>query len=134
MYVLNRKMSVRYAALKGDLDGVKAAVENGADIEEQGEFLGGTALHDACLTGYFSITDYLIQRGAEVNCTDKYGWLPIHYACGEGHLDIVKLLISKGSDFTSTDEYGVTTLNLASMNGHTRVTKYLMQCAAEAGN
>ena len=133
-HVLNRKMSVWKAGRKGDLDGVKAAVENGADIEERGGLWGGTALHYASTGGYFSITDYLIQRGAEVNCKDNTGSLPIHYACGEGHLDTVELLIRKGSDFTSTDIFGNTPLDHASMNGHTRVTEYLTQRAAEAGN
>ena len=100
-YVLNRKMSVWAAAEKGDLDGVKAAVENGADTEEQGGWYPtGTGLHHACWGRYFSIIKFLIQRGAEVNCRNKYGYLPIHYACEKGHLDIVKLLITKGSDFT----------------------------------
>ena len=117
------------------MDGVKAAVENGADIEEQGGWsIPGTGLHHACQGGYFSIAEFLIQRGAEVNCRDKYGNLPIHYACEEGHLDIVKLLINKGSDFTSTSNYCNTPLKLASLFRHTRVVEYLTQHAAEAGN
>ena len=65
----------------GDLDGVKAAVENGADIEEQGGWYPtGTGLHRACSGGYLSITEFLIQRGAHVNCRDKDGYLPIHPA------------------------------------------------------
>ena len=127
-------MSVLAAAREGDLDGVKAAVENGADIEESAKFSGGTALHFACLNGYLSITDYLIQRGAELNCRSNDGYLPIHDACMTGHLDIVELLINKGSDFTSTNNNGRTPLDTASRFGHTGVAHYLMQCGAEAGN
>ena len=125
-------MSVWAAAVKGDLDGVKAAVENEADIEEHGGWLEGTALHWACWRGDFSIADYLIQRGAEVNCRSKYGSLPIHYACQDGHLDIVKLLLSKGSDFTSTNNDGNTPLDLASISGRRQVVDYLNQRSAEA--
>ena len=51
-YVLNRKMSVWAAVWTGDLDGVKAAVANGADIEEHGgRFLVGNGLHHACYNG-----------------------------------------------------------------------------------
>ena len=78
-------MSVWDAALKGDLDGVKAAVENGADIEERGEWREGTVLHYACLYGH-TFVEYLIERGAEVNCRDKDSYLPIHWACSGGHL------------------------------------------------
>ena len=126
-------MSVLAAAWTGDLDGVKAAVENGADIEERGGGLPtGTGLHHACYKGYFSISDYLIQRGAEVNCRNIYGSLPIHYACLKGHLDTVKLLISKGSDFKSTNNDGHTPLLLASLSGHRPVADYLKQRSTEA--
>ena len=40
-YVLNRKMSVWAAAERGDLNGIKTAVENGADIEERGGWIAG---------------------------------------------------------------------------------------------
>ena len=125
-------MSVWAAAEKGDLDGVKGAVENGADIEEHGGLWEGTGLHHACMRGYFSIADYLIQRGAEVNCRNKYGSLPIHHACRCGRLDTVKLLIIKGSDFTSKDKFGHTPLHLASLFGHRPVVDYLKQRSAEA--
>ena len=125
-------MSVWAAARKGDLDGVKAAIENGADIEERGGVLGGTGLHDACYNGHTAVVDFLIQRGARVNSRNKYGYLPIHSACREGHLDTVKLLVSKGSDFRSTSNDGLTPFHLASLNGHTSVADYLMQRVAEA--
>ena len=133
-YVFNRKMSVWAAAEKGDLDGVKAAVENGADIEERGGRLKGTALHHACSMGYFSITEYLIQRGAEVNSRDKDDSLPIHDACRRGNLDTVKFLINKGSDFTSTNKFGRTPLHVASLNGHAPLVEYLIQRGAEVNS
>ena len=130
-YVLNRKISVWAAAEKGDFYGVKAAVENGEDIEERGGwFPTGTGLHHACYKGHFSTADYLIQRGAKVNSRNKHGSLPIHYACIHGHLDTVKL-VSKGNNFTSTNDYRRTPLHFASLNGHTSVAKYLIQCGAE---
>ena len=119
-YVFNRKMSVWAAAEEGDLDGVKAAVENGADVEERGGWMEGTGLHYACYEGYFSIADYLIQRGAEVNCRNEYGSLPIPLP--------VKLLLN---DFTSTD---VTPLHLASWHGHTPLVDYLIQRGAEVNS
>ena len=126
-------MSVCAAAEKRYLYGVKAAVENGAGIEEREGFWEGTALHDACFNGHTAAAEYLIQRGAEINCSDKYGNLPIHFACIKGHLDTVKLLITKGSDFKSTNNIGYTPFDYASTHGHTMVTEYLAQCGAEAG-
>ena len=126
-------MSVWREAKDGDLDGVKAAVKNGADIEKSGGWLKGTGLHYACYRGYFSIADYLLQLGAEVNSRNKDGSLPIHFACKEGHLDIVKLLKTKGSDFTSTNDYGYTPLHIALLYEHLSVADYLRGAEA-AGN
>ena len=125
-------MSVWDAALKGNLDGVKAAAENGADIEESGGLWEGTALHHACLNGHTSVAEYLIQRRAEVHSRDKNGYLPIHYDCLNGHVDTVKLIVSKGSDITSTNNNGDTRRHLAIRNGRTLVTEYLTQRGAEA--
>ena len=127
-------MSVWAAAGKGDLNGVKAAVENGADIEEQGgEYPAGTGLHHACYKGYFLISYYFIQCGAGLNFRNKHGSLPIIYACIHGHLDTVKFL-SKRSDFRSTNNYGRTPLHLASANGHTSVAQHLIQCCADVNS
>ena len=129
--VLNRKMSVWAAAEIGDWDSVKAAVENGADIEERGGVLKRTALHYACLYGHTSVAEYLMKCSAEVNSRDKVGSLPIHYACGwKGHLDAVKLLIGKGSDFTSTNDVGQTPLHIASLNDNDAIVDYLVQVCA----
>ena len=129
---MNSKLSVWAAAREGDLDGVKAAVENGADIEERGGLFHGTGLYYACWRGCFSTVDYLIHCGAKVNCRDNNSDLPIHYACESGHLDTVKLIISKGSDFTSTNNYGRTPLHVASLFGHRPVVDYFRHRSAEA--
>ena len=127
-------MSVWAAAEKGDLTGVKAAVEDGADIEEQGgKYPAGTGLHQACYKGYSSIYDYLIESGADRNTRNKYGSLPIHFACIHGHLDTVKELC-KRSDFRSPNNYGRTPLHFASLNGHTSVAQHLIQCGAEVNS
>ena len=124
-------MSVWAAAKKGDLDGVKAAVENGGNIEEQGGwFPAGTGLHHACQKGHYSMADYLIQSGSKVDSRNMFGSLPIHYACIHGHLDTVKL-VNKGNNFASTNDYGRTPLHFASLNGHTLVAEYLIECGAE---
>ena len=74
-------MSVWAAVEERDLDGVKATVENGADIEGRGGFWEETALHYPCWGGYFSITEFHIQCGAQVKCRDKCDYLPIYCAC-----------------------------------------------------
>ena len=150
-YVLNRKMLLWTKAYVGNLIGVKTAVENGADIEERGGWIDGTALHYACFYGHIFVAKYLIERGAEVNCRDKDGNLPIHYACQKGLLDIVKLLaplygiprfpplylapyngnagkylMERGSEVNIRNKYGDLPIHYACQNGHLDTVKFLI--------
>ncbi|KAL4431715.1 hypothetical protein ABPG74_017344 [Tetrahymena malaccensis] len=52
-----------------------------------------TALHWASKRGHLKLTQFLIQKGADVNATDILGKTPLFYACQEGHIDIVKILL-----------------------------------------
>ena len=72
-------MSVWAAAELGDLDGVQAAFENGADIEERGGWLERTGLHYACDKGHIDIMKYLLDQQANVGAVDegsrqRYTW------------------------------------------------------------
>lgn len=47
----------------------------------------------------------LVDRGANVNAKDKFGWTPLTLAAQEGHLDVVKLMIEKGADKNAASNY-----------------------------
>ena len=143
------------ASIKGHTPLVDYLIQRGADVNCRNKY-GYLPLHHACLWGYLhivklllskgsdftstdgslsghtSLSEYPMQCGAEVNCRDNYGSLPIHNACRRDYLHTVRLLISKGSDFTSTDNDGDTPLHLASMYGHRSVVDYLKQRSVEA--
>ncbi|HEX3358227.1 MAG TPA: ankyrin repeat domain-containing protein [Tepidisphaeraceae bacterium] len=40
----------------------------------------------------------LLERGADVNCTDSLGWTPLHRAARMGHLSVVQFLIEHGAN------------------------------------
>src|SRR6056297_1774117 len=88
-----------------NLEGIKAAIENGEDINAINEFdqKQQTPLLRAISYGYMDpvyveIAKYLIEQGAELNKQDNDGFTALHYAAKEGHLEVVKLLVEKGAD------------------------------------
>jgi len=88
------------AAFEGDLESVKNALEEGADIETRmGEF-NETALTVACFEGHVDVVDVLIEAGADVNSVDSEGDTPLVGAVYSGELAIVQALLKAGA---STD-------------------------------
>ena len=79
----------------GDLKGVKALVERGADINSKAWYYGKTPLHHAAETSRFEIVQFLVESGADKEAKDKRDQTPLHFAAEDGHLDIVKFLAER---------------------------------------
>ena len=79
------------AVYEGNLVKVKELVENGADVNAQGEY-GDNPLGGAAHFGYLEIVEYLVKNGADVNLTNKKGHTVLMYASKNGHTDIVEFL------------------------------------------
>ena len=85
----------------------------------------------ACREGHFSIAEYLIDQGVEIDPIDVDAWTPMHHACAKGHLEIVKLFSAKANDDfqkllrmkTNTD---ATCLHLAVQNGNIQLVEYIL--------
>uniref|UniRef100_A0AAT9UPP8 Ankyrin repeat containing protein n=1 Tax=Apapanepox virus TaxID=3049969 RepID=A0AAT9UPP8_9POXV len=62
----------------------------------------------------FDISKILIDKGANVNVTDKSKTTPLHNACKSIYMiKTIKLLIDNGADINAVDDYGITPLNYA---------------------
>ncbi|CAF1612842.1 unnamed protein product, partial [Didymodactylos carnosus] len=90
------------AAESGSFDILKLLVENGLDvnykIEGKGETAGRTPLFCACAKGYQNIVQYLIQKGADVNGTEKSGLSCLHIASAMDHGETVRILCENGAN------------------------------------
>lgn len=69
------------AAKQGDLEGVKAVLRDNAELINQKDASGATALHYATFGGCRSVVQELVRQGADVNIRDgKFGATPTGWA------------------------------------------------------
>ncbi|MCK5238486.1 MAG: ankyrin repeat domain-containing protein [Candidatus Thorarchaeota archaeon] len=83
------------AAANGDLESVKKAIENGADINAQEEDFRDTALHKASSAGHREVVEFLIENGADLLILNGVDFTPLHLAARDGRLSIVQLILDK---------------------------------------
>jgi len=101
------------AAESGDLAGVQAELDKGADVNAK-DYRVMTPLHYAAANGHKEIAELLIAEGADVNAKeDEYGITPLHEAAFVGYKEIAELLIAKGGDVNAKDVDGETPLDAA---------------------
>lgn len=102
------------SAKKSDLNGVKRALVNGADINFPNAFMKWGPLHvTAGFCHNIDVLRYLISAGADVNLIDQNGRIPLHLAAKRDKEDVVALLIEANSNINFKSTNGVTPLFLA---------------------
>src|SRR5262245_17672659 len=101
------------AAKNGDLAAITAALDAGADIDEQHK--GATPLFLAVRSGHAEAAELLIERGADVNHASAIG-LPITVAVLTNAADMIQLLLRHGADANAAAR-GETMLHFAVANG-----------------
>lgn len=89
------------AAFNQNMETVEALVDAGADVNHQS--VNGTTVFlytktKIMETGEYSLLDYLLQKGAEINTRDfKKEWTVFQYVQNIGHAEMEHYLINKGA-------------------------------------
>merc|ERR1711871_1004842 len=91
----------------------------------------GTPLFGAAFQGSLEIVNALLDKGANVDIADKYGYTPLYIASSRGHLKVVNALLDKGADITKEDNWGYTPLDAACHSGHLEVVSALLDKGAD---
>ena len=78
-------------AMLENLEGIKDALERGADIDAKDK-QGDNALIWAAYKGNTVIVRFLIEKGANVNAKNIYGWDALVYAERECNAKMIELL------------------------------------------
>ena len=89
------------AAFNQQMETVRVLVGAGADLNHQS--VNGTTVFmyaktKVMETGEYSLLDYLLQKGAEINTRDfKKEWTVLQYVQDIGHAEMERYLIDKGA-------------------------------------
>ncbi|XP_062568353.1 uncharacterized protein LOC134230535 [Saccostrea cucullata] len=115
------------ACMEGHINVVKELIEEGADINHQGEY--NTPLTAACEGGHISVVKELIQAGADINLRGEFN-TPLVTACECGHKSIVTELIEMGADVNPQTQLD-SPLTTACVGGEMSLIKELIQAGAD---
>ena len=90
------------AAQSGDIELIKALLEEGLPINAFDEDLSRTPLHYAAMEGHIDAVRYLINAGADVNAheEEKIGETPLGEIAANCTFEMAKVLIEAGADPT----------------------------------
>ncbi|XP_078601027.1 uncharacterized protein LOC144876025 [Branchiostoma floridae x Branchiostoma japonicum] len=123
-----------YAADNGSLQGVEAALKDGADIDFELPSMGisntGTALFIASMGGHLDIVRLLLRKGASLVKRTTGGFTLLHAAASEGKTDIVDLLVQHGATVDVRDGFKNTPLMAAAGNNHVDTVRRLIELGA----
>ena len=92
-----------------------------------------TPLGGAALMGRTEVIKLLLDKRADPNGANNYGWTPLHWAAMSGHKDVVLLLLDRGADINKTDEDGRTPLYWAADDVQQRHTKDMVHVFMQKG-
>ena len=124
------------AIIKGDLEGVKYALSNGAEIEmrQREKFvesyppLSFTPLLYAAWKGYEDVTKFLIEKGADIHALlNEDGNSLLDLAAGGGHANVIRLLLENGAKDEAKDGWA---LRSAVYGSHFDAAKVLIDAGA----
>ena len=100
------------AALKGNLEAVKALLARDADVNKT----GWTPLHYAASAGsrqHVAIIALLLENHAYIDATSPNGTTPLMMAAQYGSNEAVQLLLDEGADPTLKNQLGLTAADFA---------------------
>lgn len=117
------------AALHGDVQGIKKAINEGADVNVQDEE-GFTPLNRAAKLSYYHLVNYFIQLGADVNIPNNEKITALHYGVEYNNVKIVKLLLANNANLDARDGIKECPLHWAGWTGNYEVAKLLLKNGA----
>ncbi len=114
-------------ALTGNIQLVKKALKNGADLNSKEPAKGNTALMLAAYYKHHKIVDLLINSKADVNERDLEANTALMKAAGTGGVKSAELLTKAKADINAKEINGMTALMIAAFHGHIDIVKLLVQ-------
>jgi ankyrin repeat protein len=114
------------AAAAGDLDGVRAALAEGADKNAlDGE--EATAILRAARGGHLDVVRALIAESVDIDAQDQTCFNPFIHGCIFNDFELVKTMVEAGADLKRLTRFGGNGLTPAAEKGHVEIVRYLLE-------
>ena len=135
-------MSLIEFCKEGDLEGAKAALKSGVDVNTKDE-IGFTGLMHALSFNHMSVVELLLNSpNIDLNQTNDWGWCALHFAVRCKNNDALKLLLNVPNiDVNIVNKSGRSALLMAVFNNnqppkldcsHSQEEKQRGSCASDA--
>jgi ankyrin repeat protein len=117
------------AAAAGDLEGVRALLRQGDDVNATGSD-GTTALHWVVRADDLATADALLRAGAKPTVANALGITPAYIAAGNGNAAMLARLLDAGANVATVDASGDTLLMAAVRAGNPDAVQLLLDRGA----
>ena len=126
----SQSSTLQSLASRGKVEAIRCFLDNGVDVNIQGE-LFGSMLQAAAYMGQVEVIQILLDRGADVKAQGgKYG-NALQAAAYGGHVEAMQILLGRGVDVNvKGGEYG-NALQAAAYGGHVEVMRILLDREAD---
>lgn len=125
------KISLAWAAAKGDVVQVKTLLKTGANLEIV-DSEGGTALWHAVDASSIECVKLLLEHNADISKRSDTGSTILHLACAlSENPTMVKLFLAAGADINATSNDGKTALRKAAQFHRLQNVQYLLHANAD---
>lgn len=114
------------AAAAGSLDGVRAALADGADKDAVDHEEASAILH-AARGGHLDVVRALISEGVDIDAQDQTCSNPFLFGCINDQLELVTIMAEAGADLKRLTRMGGNGLTPAAEKGHLEVVRYLLE-------
>ncbi len=113
------------AAQTGDIEGIKQALADGADVNAQARDWT-TPITTAALAGQLEAVAYLTTvPGVDLDSQNQKSLNPFLHGCLTNNLELVKLMVEAGCDLERLTRMGGNGITPAAEKGHLEVVEYL---------
>ncbi len=96
---------VHEAAIKGHVDVVRAVIEHGVGVNENGGANQLRALHYAASTNKAQVIDVLVECGANIEARDRHGLTPLHRASMTHSFEALTALLRHGAHVNAQGDH-----------------------------